>query len=742
MSPETKPLDMRRINTLLVIWIAEMTTMSAQSFTTYVNPFIGTGAVDKESLSGNCYPGATVPFGMVQLGPDSRTDPSWGDDGNGYNYADDVLYGFSHTRLSGTGVSDFIDLLLMPTTTSEMMPQSKFSHDEEEAHPGYYRVKLLSSGIGAELTTTTRCGIHHYTFPEGEKQRLTIDLDHSSQKGTWGRKVIASQLRIVSPTVIEGFRTITGWAKLRNVYFHIELSRPMIAHEMYDKNLKAYDAPVINGECLHAGIEFDAKKENELYVKVSISPVSVENARENMKVEADSWDFASYRNAAEKTWNEYLGKIEVEGTERDKTIFYTALYHTMVQPNTMSDVNGEYMATDYTIRKMPKGKTYYSTFSLWDTYRAAHPLYNLIVPEKNADFAESLLLHYDSYGYLPIWVLWGQENYCMIGNHSLPVLVDMARKNIAGIDKKRILKACYESVAHAHPGFPCEVWEKYGYMPENLQSQSVSITLEQSFDDWCVAQLANELGEEEICDRFTKRSKYYRNLFNAESGFFQAKNDKGEWIEPFDPLQYGANGGNPFTEGNPWQWVWYVPQDVEDLIGLIGGNEAFVKKLDDFFTITDTSGDKNVNASGFVGQYVQGNEPGHHAAYLYDYAGQPRKTQKMVHHIMEAFYNTESTGYAGNDDCGEMSAWYIFSSMGFYPVNPASNEYALSSPVFSKVRIHLANGKTFCIDAPRKDEKEIYIKKQTLNGANYKSNFLKYESIMEGGTLKFQLTGK
>ena len=722
---------------------ASLISVSAQSYTSFVDPFIGTGAVDEHSLSGNCYPGATVPFGMVQPGPDTSESPSWGDDGNGYNYAHGTIYGFSHTRLSGTGVSDFIDLLLMPTTDrTEAVPSSSFSHAEEEAHPGYYRVKLLTSGIDAELTATTRCAVHHYSFPAGKDQRLTIDLDHSAEKGTWDRKVIASQIRIVSPTVIEGYRTITGWAKLRNVYFHIELSRPMTAHGLVDSDRNACDAPVINGDNIHAYIDFDNAGGRDLIVKVAISPVSVANARENMTAEAASWDFASYRAAADRQWEEYLSRIEVEGSDRDKTIFYTALYHTLVQPNTMSDVNGEYMATDYTIRKMPEGRTFYSTFSLWDTYRATHPLYNLIVPEKNAEFAESLLLHYDSYGYLPIWVLWGQENYCMIGNHSIPVLVDLARKNIGGLDKKRILDACVGSVSYSHPGFPCEVWEKYGYMPENLQSQSVSITLEQSFDDWCIAQLASELGEKAVCDKFTARSRNYLNLFNPASGFFQAKDDKGDWLEPFDPLKYGANGGNPYTEGNPWQWLWYVPQDVESLIGLLGGREAFVRKLDDFFTITDVSGEKNVNASGFVGQYVQGNEPGHHAAYLYDYAGEPRKTQKMVHHIMDAFYNTESTGYAGNDDCGQMSAWYVFSSMGFYPVNPASDEYAISSPVFSNVKIHLSNGNTFCIDAPRKKASEIYIKKQTLNGSAYQPSILKYGDIMAGGKLEFKLAGK
>ena len=734
---------MKRSVCTVFVSVISLLSLSAQSYTSFVDPFIGTGALDAQSFSGNCFPGATVPFGMVQLSPDTRTAPSWGNDGNGYNYADNVIYGFSHTRLSGTGVSELLDLLLMPATDKdEDVAKSEFSHDDEEAHPGYYRVKLLSSGIDAELTATTRCGIHRYTFPEGKAQRLTLDLEHSAENGPWDRHVMTSQVRIVSPTVIEGFRTMTGWATIRNFYFHIELSRPMVSHTMRDGERSVYGAPVINGSEIHACFDFDSNMGNDLTVKVAVSPVSVANARENMTAEASSWDFASYRTRADEQWNEYLSRIEVEGAERDMTIFYTAIYHALIQPNTMSDVNGEYMDTDYSIRRMPEGKTYYSTFSLWDTYRATHPLYNLIVPEKNAEFAESLLLHYDSYGYLPIWALWGQENYCMIGNHSIPVLVDMARKNIGDVDKKRILEACSQSVSYSHSGFPCEVWEKYGYMPENLQSQSVSITLEQSFDDWCVAQLAGELGEKDICDRFTARSMYYRNLFNPQTGFFQAKDDNGNWVEPFDPFKYGANGGNPYTEGNPWQWLWYVPQDVDNLISLLGGRDAFVARLDEFFANTGTSGEKNVNASGFVGQYVQGNEPNHHAAYLYDYAGEPRKTQKMVHHIMDEFYTAKPAGYSGNDDCGQMSAWYVFSSMGFYPVNPASDEYAISSPVFSKVRIHLSNGKTFCIDAPRRDDSEIYIRKQTLNGAPYKASILKYSDIMDGSRLEFKLTAR
>lgn len=713
-------------------------TAQAGNHTQYVNPFIGTGAVEN-SLSGNCYPGATMPFGMVQLSPNTRQEPSW-DCAPGYDYNDRTIYGFSHTHLSGTGVSDLIDLMLMPTSDlSSYHPKSAFNHQNEEAHPGYYQVGLTDDGINVQLSATTRCGIHHYSFRKGKAQRIIVDLDHSSKKGDWGRQVIQAQIKIVSPTVVEGYRIITGWAKLRKIYFHMEFSKPIVGHELRDGDRTVHNAPVVNGGHLLSVLDFDAKSGQEITVKVALSPVSVVNARENMRAEAASWDIDNYRQSADRIWESYLKRIDVSGKAEDKQIFYTALYHTLIQPNTMSDVNGEFMGTDYTVKKMPKGSDYYSTFSIWDTYRAAHPLYNLIVPEKNADFIESMLSHYDAYGYLPIWTLWGQENYCMIGNHAIPILVDAALRGTTKLDCKRLLEACVASATRSHTNAPFEVWEKYHYMPENLQTQSVSITLEQAFDDWCIAELAKAMGETEICERFTKRSQYYRSLFNPENGFFQARDDKGNFMTPFDPLKYGANGGNPYTEGNAWQWLWYVPHDVEGLKSLLGGDKSFEKKLDQFFTITDQSGEKNSNASGFVGQYIHGNEPGHHAAYLYNYCGQPRKTQQYVDRIIHEFYNTSSSGYAGNDDCGEMSSWYIFSSMGFYPVNPANGEYAIGTPVFDRVTMTLANGKTFTVEAKRKNEKDIYVKSVSIDGKRLTTPILRYDDIMKGSTLTFQL---
>ena len=563
---------MKRLVNLLVAFILSVNCISAQNLTRWVNPFIGTGAV-QSSLSGNNYPGATVPFGMVQLSPDTREAPDWAQ-ASGYDYNDSIIYGFSHTRLSGTGASDFIDILLFPTISDKR--KSTFTHQHEQARPGYYQVLLKDEKIQAELTASVHVGVHRYTCSDGDQLKLWLDLDHSANKGSWNRRIIQSQLRMVSPTVVEGYRIITGWAKLRKIYFHLEFSLPVLSNQLYDGNRMYENTPVINGTELRGLFCFDKKWNKELICKVALSPVSIENARLNMATEVPGWDFEYIARAAETSWEKELKKIIIQGTDLQKKIFYTALYHTMVQPNTMSDVNGEYMASDYVTRSVAKGEVHYSTFSLWDTFRAAHPLYTLIHTHRIPDFVKSMMRQYDYYGYLPVWQLWGQDNYCMIGNHSIPVIVDAVLKGVAGVDEEKAYEAVFNSSIVSHPNSPFEVWEKYGYMPENIQTQSVSITLEQAFDDWCVAQLAKRLGKEKDYNHFMKRSAFYRNLFNSKTGFFQPKNDKGEWIEPFDPYKYGANGGYPFTEGNAWQYFWYVPQNIPDLISLTGGNKAFL----------------------------------------------------------------------------------------------------------------------------------------------------------------------
>ena len=727
---------MKRLVNLLAAFILSVNCISAQNLTRWVNPFIGTGAV-QSSLSGNNYPGATVPFGMVQLSPDTREAPDWAQ-ASGYDYNDSIIYGFSHTRLSGTGASDFIDILLFPTISDKR--KSTFTHQHEQARPGYYQVLLKDEKIQAELTASVHVGVHRYTCSDGDQLKLWLDLDHSANKGSWNRRIIQSQLRMVSPTVVEGYRIITGWAKLRKIYFHLEFSQPILSNQLYDGNRMYENTPVINGTELRGLFCFDKKWNKELICKVALSPVSIENARLNMATEVPGWDFEYIARAAETSWEKELKKIIIQGTDLQKKIFYTALYHTMVQPNTMSDVNGEYMASDYVTRSVAKGEVHYSTFSLWDTFRAAHPLYTLIHTHRIPDFVKSMMRQYDYYGYLPVWQLWGQDNYCMIGNHSIPVIVDAVLKGVAGVDEEKAYEAVFNSSIVSHPNSPFEVWEKYGYMPENIQTQSVSITLEQAFDDWCVAQLAKRLGKEKDYNHFMKRSAFYRNLFNSKTGFFQPKNDKGEWIEPFDPYKYGANGGYPFTEGNAWQYFWYVPQNIPDLISLTGGNKAFVAKLDTFFTVSYQSGALNDNASGFVGQYAHGNEPSHHVAYLYACAGEPWKTQKYVAYIMNELYSDSSSGYAGNDDCGEMSAWYVFGALGFYPVNPVSGEYVIGTPMLEEAVIQLPGRKTFTVKAPRKEDNEVYICSMKLNGEKYTKNYITHQDIMKGGILEFVMT--
>ena len=727
---------MKRLVNLLAAFILSVNCISAQNLTRWVNPFIGTGAV-QSSLSGNNYPGATVPFGMVQLSPDTREAPDWAQ-ASGYDYNDSIIYGFSHTRLSGTGASDFIDILLFPTISDKR--KSTFTHQHEQARPGYYQVLLKDEKIQAELTASVHVGVHRYTCSDGDQLKLWLDLDHSANKGSWNRRIIQSQLRMVSPTVVEGYRIITGWAKLRKIYFHLEFSQPVLSNQLYDGNRMYENTPVINGTELRGLFCFDKKWNKELICKVALSLVSIENARLNMATEVPGWDFEYIARAAETSWEKELKKIIIQGTDLQKKIFYTALYHTMVQPNTMSDVNGEYMASDYVTRSVAKGEVHYSTFSLWDTFRAAHPLYTLIHTHRIPDFVKSMMRQYDYYGYLPVWQLWGQDNYCMIGNHSIPVIVNAVLKGVAGVDEEKAYEAVFNSSIVSHPNSPFEVWEEYGYMPENIQTQSVSITLEQAFDDWCVAQLAKRLGKEKDYNHFMKRSAFYRNLFNSKTGFFQPKNDKGEWIEPFDPYKYGANGGYPFTEGNAWQYFWYVPQNIPDLISLTGGNKAFVAKLDTFFTVSYQSGALNDNASGFVGQYAHGNEPSHHVAYLYACAGEPWKTQKYVAYIMNELYNDSSSGYAGNDDCGEMSAWYVFGALGFYPVNPVSGEYVIGTPMLEEAVIQLPGRKTFTVKAPRKEDNEVYICSMKLNGEKYTKNYITHQDIMKGGILEFVMT--
>lgn len=732
--------------------MAGVLSLGAIDNTKYVNPFIGTQTDETGALSGSTFPGATMPQGMIQLAPETEQYVTW-DPCCGYDYDRDSIFGFTHTHLSGTGCTDLIDISLMPTikkVTPEELSKGifalPFTHDKEAATPGYYMVQLQGGqDIKAEMSATVHTGIHQYTFPTGKPAQLVLDLDRMTFRGDayyTGRRayqIIQSQLRVVDDRTIEGFRVLTGWAKLRKVYFRAEFSKPIKGRLMMDGRRSVGESDVMNGRTLRAALEFDNSDGKPVMVKVAISPVDIDGARRNMKAEASSWDFSYYTKAAHDAWEKELARIDIEGTDDQKTIFYTGLYHVLMQPNTMSDVDGRYMDTNFEIKQMPSGQAYHSTFSLWDTFRAAHPLYTLLVPEVAAQFVRDMVRHHETYGYLPIWDLWGQDNYCMIGNHAIPVLSDAILAEIPGVDAEAAYKAMVESSTRTHLNSPFEIWEKYGYMPQNLQSTSVSITMEQAFDDWCVAAVAKKLGKQADYERFLKRSEFYRNLFNPETGFFQPKDDKGQWIEPFNPLSYE----NPcFVEGNAWQYMWFVPQNPQGLISLFGDTKAFIKKLNENFTLTETSGEVNGNASGFIGQYAHGNEPSHHTVYLYNFAGQPWRTQELVEQVRSTFYNATPCGYAGNDDCGQMSAWYIFSSLGFYPFNAGSAEYVIGTPLFDKATLHLAGGKDFTINAPHKSNKSIYVKSVKLNGQKITDWKLTHQQIMAGGSLDFVMSDK
>ena len=724
----------------------------AVDYTKYVNPFIGTQTDDTGALSGSTFPGPTMPQGMVQLAPETEQYVTW-DPCCGYDYNRDSIFGFTHTHLSGTGCTDLIDISLMPTVkrvTPDLLRKGifalPFKHDKESAAPGFYSVDLLGGeNIHVELSATVHAGIHKYVFPDGMEQNVILDLDRMTWRGDAyysGRRayqIIQSQIRVLDDKTIEGFRVVTGWAKLRKVYFRAEFSRPIASRILMDGGRNAGGSDVVNGKTLRAALHFDEKAGKEVMVKVAISAVDNDGARRNMQAEAQPWDFNYYTKAAHDAWEKELSTIDIEGTDEQKTIFYTGLYHVLMQPNTVSDVDGRYMDTNFEIKQMPKGQAYHSTFSLWDTFRAAHPLYTLLYPNIAVQFVRDMVLHHETYGYLPIWDLWGQDNYCMIGNHAIPVVADAILSELPGLDVERAYRAMVESSTRTHPNSPFEVWEEFGYMPQNKQNVSVSITMEQAFDDWCVAAVAKKLGKMGDFERFSKRSEYYRNLFNPATGFFQPKDDKGNWIEPFDPLSYE----NPcFVEGNAWQYMWFVPQNPQGLIDLFGGVKPFIEKLNKNFTLTETSGEVNGNASGFIGQYAHGNEPSHHTVYLYNFAGQPWRTQELVEQVRSTFYNATPCGYAGNDDCGQMSAWYIFSSLGFYPFNAGSAEFVIGTPLFCRAVMHMPGGKDLVINAPRKSDKAIYVKGVKLNGQKITDWKLTHQQLIAGGTLDFTMSEK
>lgn len=734
-----KQLRFIALSSLLML-TAGMQAQPKEKVTQYVNPFIGTGAVNENSLMGNTFPGATTPFGLVQLSPDTKDNPD-GNEPSGYVYSMDHIFGFSHTHLNGTGCPDLLDVLVMPTSKDlESLTRANnysqaYSHSSETAVPGFYSVMLNDDHVKAELTATTHTGMHRYTFQKGGANNLVFDMVHYTKDG----RIYDAELRLLDDYTLEGFRMVEGWQKFRKVYFYAKFSRPVKSKILTSSKRIFRDGDVTNGRSVRAFLSFGEGTE-PLLVKVALSAVSYDNAKLNMD-ENKGWDFDAVRQQADEAWEKELGNIHIDATKDQKAIFYTGLYHAYIQPNQISDLNGEYMKTDFTTGKLSDGDCHYSTFSLWDTFRAAHPLYTLLKQDRVAGFVNSMLRQYDTYGYLPIWQLWGTENYCMIGNHAIPVLVDAALKHIPGIDINKVYEAVKGSSMREHLNSPFKVWEKYGYMPEDLQTQSVSITLEMAYNDACVARLAKYLGKTADYEHFDKRAHFYRNLFDKSTGFFHARNSDGKWLEPFDPMQYGGNGGNPFTEANAWQYLWYVPQDVPDLISLFGGAKNFEKKLDAFFTTqAPANADKNGNASGFIGQYAHGNEPSHHIAYLYDYIGKPEKGAFYANKVMNEQYLNRIDGYSGNEDCGQMSSWYIWSSMGFYPTDPASGRYDFGSPQFKQVTIDLPNGRQFIIKTNRQGRDDYKVKRIQWNGKNIKEHFITHDQIMAGGTLVFTMT--
>lgn len=690
---------------LILIFISSP-VYAQRDLTRYVNPFVGT------SGHGHTFPGAIVPFGMVQLSPDTRLT-GW-DGCSGYHYSDSVVYGFSHTHLSGTGISDYGDVLLMPTVGDPKGDYtSRFSHQNEKASPGFYSVRLDDDNIFVELTTTARAGMHRYTFPATNEANVILDLAHRD-------KVLDSGLRVEGNTVL-GWRRSQAWARDQIVYFAIEFSAPFTDHGF--KNPRAF-------------FRFDARNGSPLLVKVGISAVSTDGALKNLRAEIPHWDFDRIRSEAAAAWNAELGKITVTGgSEAQLTNFYTALYHAMTAPNLYMDEDGQYRGRDFKIHQS-KDFTNYTVFSLWDTYRAAHPLYTIIDTKRTRDFIKTFLVQYEQGGRLPVWELAANETDTMIGYHAVSVIADAAAKGIDGFDLKQAYAAMKHSAELRHYGLGAYIDK--GFISTEDERESVSKVLEYAYDDWCIAQVARLLGETADYQRYLARAQSYKNVFDPSTGFMRPRTNGG-WTEPFDPREVTFH----FTEANSWQYSFSVPQDVNGLIDLLGGKEKFAAKLDQMFAAeSKTTGREQADITGLIGQYAHGNEPSHHIAYLYNYAGQAWKTQHRVRQIMDQFYTPTPDGLIGNEDCGQMSAWYVLSAAGFYPVTPGSTTYAIGSPLFSEVRFNLENGKSFRIVANDVSDKNIYIQSAVLNNRPYRKSYLDHTDLLAGGELVFQMGPK
>ncbi len=703
--------------------------------TKYVNPMIGT------AQHGHVFPGATLPFGMVQLSPDEET-AGW-DWCSGYNYSSKTIMGFSYTHLSGTGAADYGDILFMPTVGKvRVVPgtdddpnvgyRSSFNHSDEKASPGFYSVLLSRYDVKVELTATDRCGMQRYTFPESDSSNVIIDLQHGI-----GNTCTNAWVKIVGDRTVEGMRRSHGWANDRYVYFVAEFSQP------FERFGTANDTDITNGKREAKGsdtkayVSFSTVKGRQVLVRVGISAVDLEGARRNLAAEMPDFNFARYETSAREAWENELGKIRVEGgTSAEKMTFYTALYHSMMHPNLFQDVDGRYYGMDHKIHKA-KGFVNYTVFSLWDTFRALHPLMTIIDPKRDDNFVKTLIEKYRESGLLPVWELAGNETYTMIGYPSIPVIFDAYMKGIRDFNVDTAFAAMKHSANLDWKGL--KYYKERGFIPADKENESVSKTLEYAYEDWCIAQMAKKLGKTDDYRQFNQRSLFYQNVFDSTTGFMRGKESDGTWYTPFDPFSVSGN----YTEANAWQYSFFVPQDIGGLIKLYGGKEKFAEKLDSLFSESSRlEGRYQPDISGMVGQDAQGNEPSHNFPYLYDCAGQPWKTQRVVREIMSKWYTDSVDGLCGNDDCGQMSAWYVFGALGFYPITPGQNTYAIGSPMFRKVTIQLGNGKKFVIDARGASGKNIYIQSAKLNGKPYRKVYLTQSDIMRGGELDFVMSSK
>ena len=708
-------------------------TKTANDYTQEVNPFIGT------DFTGNTYPGAQAPFGMVQLSPDNGL-PGW-DRISGYFYPDSTIAGFSHTHLSGTGAGDLYDISFMPVTMPYLESAegglgiySKFSHADEKASAGYYQVKLKDYNIDVELTATPRCGVQRYTFPKAESM-VVLNLKKAMN---WDF-TMDSQIEVVDSCNIRGYRFSEGWARGQKVYFATRFSRPFKNVEIADDEIKLKGEKV--GTSKVARFMFDTEEGDQLTIVTALSGVSVEGAVKNLEAEAPHNDFDKYLAEVKDDWNSQLDAIEiVGGSVDDRANFYTALYHTMIAPTIYSDVDGQYYGPDKKVHQAD-GWVNYSTFSLWDTFRAAHPLLTYTQPERVNDMVKSFIAFYEQNGRLPVWNFWGSETDMMIGYHAVPVIVDAYLKGIGDFDAEKALEACV-ATANIDEYRGIGTYKQKGYIPYNVadkynaENWSLSRTLEYAFDDYCIAEMAKKMGKTALADEFYKRSQNYRNVYNPATGFMQPIDDKGVFQPNFSPDEYTAH----ICESNAWHYFWSVQQDVKGLIALTGGQDKFAAKLDSMFTYIPAGNDElPIFSTGMIGQYAHGNEPSHHVIYLYNKVRQPWKAQKYAAQVMHELYFNAPAGLCGNEDCGQMSAWYVFSAMGIYPVDPVSGEYEIGTPLFPETRVNLANGKTFTILAPNVSRENIYIQSVKVNGKPYDKSYITHQQIMDGATVEFEM---